>query len=221
LVTTGYADGRITLKFNKMPAASYINSTYFKAQRKVMQRDFARWESVPVQYSVDTVKPWVYLDFPSTDASPVYHTSGKAYFPLDYKFRVRVSKDIEPAAAGTGTGTSTGRLDLTIQKGASFSRTLTYLQASGAPRDLTGYTARMQIKDVYGGTLLYELTTGNGRITIDGVNGKTTLTLSAVQTAGLTFASGIYDLELVSPAATPVVTRLVEGTITVTPEVTT
>lgn len=220
VVDTDYNDGRITIKFSQMPAATYINSSYFKVQRKPIQREFSRWESVSVHYAVDTVKPWVYLDFPSTDDTPVYHTTGKDYFPLDYKYRVRVLKEVEPSATSSG-GSSTGKLNLTIQQGATFSKTLTYLQASGAPRDLTGYSAKTQIKTGVGGALIKELSTSNGGIIITGVAGQVTMFMSPSQTTALTPGTYVYDLELTSSGATPVVTRLVEGTVKVTPEVTT
>jgi Big-like domain-containing protein len=220
IVATNYKDGRVTIEFNKYPSTTYINGTYFKAHKKKMQRDYARWEPVSVLVSQDMAKPKVYLDFPSTDTTPVYHTAGKEYFPLDYKFRVRVSKDVDAAQTGSTPGAQ-GKLDLVIEQGATFRRTITYLQASGEPRDLTGYTARMQIKTAAGGTLLYELTTGNGRIVIDGPNGRISMEILDTDTSGFTWTKGVYDLEIISAEATPTVTRLVEGKVTVTPEVTT
>lgn len=94
LVTTGYNDGRVTLRFSSYPASGFINSTYFKAQRKKISREFNRWETLPAQVTTDSSRPWVYVDFPSTDATPVYHMPDKEYFPVGYKFRVRVSRDV-------------------------------------------------------------------------------------------------------------------------------
>ncbi len=62
------------------------------------------------------------------------------------------------------------------------------------------------------------LTTENGKITLGGTAGTITLNLSAVETAAITQSSLAYDLELVSAGG--VVTRLVEGQINLTPEVT-
>jgi hypothetical protein len=217
VVATSHANGRVTVKFSATPQSSFVNTTYFKAQRKKIQRTFSRWESVGVLVAADASKPWVYVDFPSTDATPVYGTVGKEYFPVDWKYRLRVLADVAPSSSSTTAGQ--GRLDLTIQKGATFDRALTYQNADGTPKNLTGYTARMQIRDSAGGLAL-ELTTENGRISIDGPNGRTTLHLTASETSAITISSGVYDLELVSAEATPTVTRLVEGKVTVTSEVT-
>lgn len=93
-----------------------------------------------------------------------------------------------------------------------------YLQFN-TPVDLAAYTARMSIKDKVGGSELLRLDTTNGRIALDNVAKTITLTISAEDTAALTFRKGSYDLELVSP--TGVVTALLAGVATVTKEVTT
>lgn len=93
-----------------------------------------------------------------------------------------------------------------------------YLQCN-TPVDLTGFTARMTIRNKVGGTELLSLTTENNRITIDTVNKKITLTLSATDTAAITWTRAVYDLEMVS--ADGVVTALLSGDISVTKEVTT
>lgn len=87
------------------------------------------------------------------------------------------------------------------------------------PVSLVGYTARMAIKDKVGGTVLLTLTTENSGIALDSTKHTITLTISAAATAALTWKSGKYDLELISP--TGVVTALLSGAVTVTKEVTT
>jgi hypothetical protein len=63
------------------------------------------------------------------------------------------------------------------------------------------------------------LTTENAGITLGGAAGTITLSATATVTAALTAPfSGVYDLELVSGGG--VVTRLLEGVATVSPEVT-
>ena len=95
-----------------------------------------------------------------------------------------------------------------------------YIQFN-TPVDLTGFTARMSIKDRVGGTELLSLTTANSRIAIDATAKVITLTISAEDTAALTFTTGVYDLEMVSGATPAVVTALLSGRVTVTKEVTT
>lgn len=87
------------------------------------------------------------------------------------------------------------------------------------PQDLTGYTARMDIKDKVGGTVLMALTSVNLRILLDNTTKTIKLDIDAADTAAITWKKGVYDLELISPSG--VVTALLFGTVSVTPEVTT
>ncbi|MBK8772131.1 MAG: hypothetical protein IPM06_17155 [Rhizobiales bacterium] len=93
-----------------------------------------------------------------------------------------------------------------------------YLQYK-TPVDLTGFTARMSIKDVVGGTELLRLDTTNARIALDNAAKTIALTISAADTAAITWLEGVYDLELVS--ATGVVSLVMSGAVTVDTEVTT
>lgn len=87
------------------------------------------------------------------------------------------------------------------------------------PVDLTGYTARMQIREkLDSASTLYELTTTLGNITIDNTLKSITLTIPAATTAGFSFTSGVYSLELVSSSGQ--VTPLIAGTVTLVKEVT-
>jgi hypothetical protein len=103
--------------------------------------------------------------------------------------------------------------DLCIQQGATFRRVITW-KADGALVNLTGYTARMQIRaTAEAATSLIELTTANNRIALGGAAGTITLTISATDTAALTAGRAVYDLELVAPDAT--VTCLIGGVVTI------
>ena len=86
------------------------------------------------------------------------------------------------------------------------------------PVDLTGATARMQIRDQIGGQVLLELTTDNGGLAITGP-GTITRTISAADTAAIAWASAVYDLEVQYPDGT--VQRYLQGAVTVIREVTT
>jgi hypothetical protein len=95
--------------------------------------------------------------------------------------------------------------DILIEQGATFSQIVTYKE-SGVAVNLTGYTARMQVRSHAGiGRSFIELTTANGRIALGGSAGTITLTISATDTAALTAGRGVYDLELVSGSG--IVTR--------------
>lgn len=88
------------------------------------------------------------------------------------------------------------------------------------PIDLTGYTARMQIKAKLADTVsILELTTDvNEGITIDVALSTITLTITAAQTALLTFKSAVFSLEMVSSGG--IVTEIMSGTLTLDKEVT-
>jgi hypothetical protein len=84
--------------------------------------------------------------------------------------------------------------------------------------NLTGYTARMQVRPDYTSqTLIVNLSVGNG-IVITGPTGAIAITINAAETATISAGTYLYDVELVAPDAT--VQRLLEGKFVVTPEVT-
>ena len=76
------------------------------------------------------------------------------------------------------------------------------------PWDLTNYTAVMTVRPFLGATTkTLEATTENGKITIQGYNGRITVNLSALDTA-LKAEPYVYDLVIYSGDE---VTRLLEG----------
>lgn len=86
------------------------------------------------------------------------------------------------------------------------------------PIDLSGYTARMQIRQKLGdSSVLLSLTTENGGITINNTFKTISITITASQTASLTFNSAVYDLELIKDG---VVTRFAQGNLILNKEVT-
>jgi hypothetical protein len=87
------------------------------------------------------------------------------------------------------------------------------------PVNMTGYSARMSIKDKVGGTLLKSLTTVGGGITLDIAACTITLNISAADTTLFDWKKAVYELEMVSPS--DIVTALLVGAVTVTKEVTT
>jgi len=111
-----------------------------------------------------------------------------------------------------------GKHDIYIEQGATWSLPLRWQTAEGVPIDVTGYTARMHIRKKLPDLLFeVELTTENGGITLGGADGAINLMLTAEQTAGMDIKGGVYDLEMVKDA---VVTRLLEGAVIISLEVT-
>lgn len=115
-----------------------------------------------------------------------------------------------------------GLYNITCQQGATFQRQVTWTDSARDAYNLTGYTARMQVRsNVTSNTIIATLSTtaGNtGTITLGGTAGTVDLLISATNTAALTAGQYVYDLELVSGGG--VVTRLLEGNFKVTAEVT-
>lgn len=109
--------------------------------------------------------------------------------------------------------------DILIEQGATFKLDLVWKDSLGAPINITGFTARMQVRQKYTDSVaLLTFTTENGAIVLGGAAGTINVTGSATLTNALTAKTGVYDLEMVS--GTGVVTRLIEGGVTITPQVT-
>jgi hypothetical protein len=112
-------------------------------------------------------------------------------------------------------------LNLTMYQGASFDYNLVWNTTEGTvttPVDLTNWSARMQMRTSYDAhEPVLSLTSGTG-ITLGGTAGSILIEATSTQTAAIGSGPYVYDLEMVSPAS--IVTRLIEGTIIVDPEVT-
>lgn len=111
-----------------------------------------------------------------------------------------------------------GIYNFTIDQGSNWNLNVIYKDANGVPINLTGYTAAMQLRENYNSDVAeLTLSTSNGGITITGNLGKLALTATASQTAALSSGFYVYDLEISSGG---VVTRIIQGQITVAGEVT-
>jgi hypothetical protein len=87
------------------------------------------------------------------------------------------------------------------------------------PWNLTNYTATMTVRPFVGAsTTTVVASTTNGRIVLDGGNGRVTVTLSDTVTGAIAAGRYAYDLVLDSGS---VVTRILEGKFIVTGAVTT
>lgn len=115
--------------------------------------------------------------------------------------------------------TTPAKIKLAIYQGATFRKRLTWKDSSSTPIDLTGCTARMQVRvKLKDETPVLSLTTENGGITLGGVDGTVDLYVSDEDTTDFTWKGGVLDLEIVHPSGD--VTRLAEGSASVSPEVT-
>lgn len=104
--------------------------------------------------------------------------------------------------------------NLAIDQGTTYSVTISVTDDTGSARNLTGYTGRAQLKRSY-----YTNTNTAFTVAIDNPSeGEIDLSLTANQTSALKAGRYVYDLELVSNTNT--VERIVEGIVTIYPEVT-
>lgn len=109
--------------------------------------------------------------------------------------------------------------DFQIEQGATLLKPIVWKDSAGAAVNLTGYTAKMQVRQSAASTdVLLELSTANSRLTITPLTGTITMIFSATLTAAIDWSRGKYDLELTSSDGT--VTRLIEGQISVSKEIT-
>lgn len=109
--------------------------------------------------------------------------------------------------------------DILVEQGATYISNLVWKDSDNVPIDLTGYTARMQFRRTKSATTaLLSATTENGYITLGGAAGTIDISIPDDITAALTVTRAVYDLELIS--STGVVTRLIEGDVEISKEVT-
>lgn len=108
-----------------------------------------------------------------------------------------------------------------IDQGADWYINFTYEQPSGTPVNITGYTAALQVRtSPLAKTTVLSLTTlTSGGITIVGASGLIQCHATAAQTNAITNGKYAYDIEITAPV-TGVVTRICQGTIEVSPQVT-
>lgn len=111
--------------------------------------------------------------------------------------------------------------DIEIEQGSVYNFDLIYKDADGAPINITGWKARMQIRQKVSSTdAVLSLSSDDGTIVLGDAAGTIKAKITAVASAALTIKTGVYDLELVPPSGEDDAFRLIEGAVTVSPEVT-
>ena len=124
-----------------------------------------------------------------------------------------------------------GKYSFIIEQGSTLNLEVQYKDSTGTPVNLSGYSAKMQIKSGYADnspttyiTLSSSLAPDSTGLNLSGSTGNTPLAsgsigiyISAVSSSAFTFNTARYDLEIVSGS---VVTRLLEGQVSLSKEVT-
>ena len=106
-------------------------------------------------------------------------------------------------------------LNQIIDQGTTFSKQITVYETDGTTiQNLTGYTVSSQLRKNYTSTAFTAINATNNSPT----NGVIVMSLTAVQTSALKSGRYVYDLQIT--AADGTVTRVIEGVITIRPEVT-
>jgi hypothetical protein len=129
---------------------------------------------------------------------------------------------------------SAGRYPIYIEQGASLDFEVQYIDSEGAPVDLSGYSARMQIRPSVTATTAYITLSSNLQADGTGLNlsgshslktptsGSIGVFISACSSSVLEFGEAVYDLELFVPydGGCDYVTRLIQGPVKLSKEVT-
>ena len=107
---------------------------------------------------------------------------------------------------------------LLIEQGATWDFAMVWKTEEGDPIDLTGCEARMQFRQTYESSVLLDLDSSSGSLTIDVSTGHIATQVSAETTAGIKGRSGVFDLEVYHPDGR--VDRVLQGQWVLSPEVT-
>ena len=112
------------------------------------------------------------------------------------------------------------RLDLTIEQGATFTYNLTWRDGTGAVKALaSGWTARLQIRETVASSTTLASLTNTAGIILASTSPNIVISMSATDTAALSFTDAVYDLELVQTSSSTVY-RVLEGKVKLSKEVT-
>ncbi len=105
--------------------------------------------------------------------------------------------------------------NLYIDQGSDFSTTITINDSDGSALDLTNYSVLAQLRKTYSSStfILFASTFDADRTT-----GKIKLTLTNIQTSSLN--SGLYVYDVLISDVNSVKTRVVEGSVNISPMVT-
>lgn len=119
-----------------------------------------------------------------------------------------------------------GKYNFVIEQGTTLDLEVAYKDSNNNPIDLTDYKGRMQIKDKIGSSTTYitlssSLESDGTGLDFGGTNGTIGIFISANSSSALDFDKAVYDLEIASGSTYPVVTRILQGNVTLDKEVTT
>jgi hypothetical protein len=114
---------------------------------------------------------------------------------------------------------SVTKVNIKIPQGTTYRHEYNYVDSDGVVIPLTGYSARCQFRDEIATVAnFYDATSAGGELVIDEPNGQVVLLVSAAASTAFIVYKGFYDIEVVAPNGD--VARIVQGKVTIDPEVT-
>ena len=127
-----------------------------------------------------------------------------------------------------------GNYNFTIEQGSTFKRTFKYKDSNGDPIELKNHDVRMDIRpNIDSSTTILEVRevgsdntspTQTGftvtSASLDAIANEINLTIDADTTASMSFDKAVYDIEIADNSTTKVVTRILQGKIKLSKEVT-
>jgi hypothetical protein len=113
-----------------------------------------------------------------------------------------------------------GQKNFEVDQNATFTFQVEYTQEDGVTHiDLTGASAKMQVRDTKGGSkLAVSLTSPSNGITIDGPNGTLNIIMTPTQTNKLFYPKSSYDVMVIDSNGNKI--KLLEGFMTLSRSVT-
>ena len=106
--------------------------------------------------------------------------------------------------------------NIPIDQGTDFNSVINVLGADGLAYDLTGYTARGQIRKSYTSSSAVSFAC---TIMSPATDGRIQLALTSTQTGGMKAGRYLFDIEIVE-TSTGAVSRVVQGQVEVNPRIT-
>jgi hypothetical protein len=104
--------------------------------------------------------------------------------------------------------------NLFVDAGANYSNIITVAATNGQALNLTGYSVASQMRKSYQSSTAYNFIA----TVYDAATGKVRLQLTSDQSSAIPAGRWLYDVEITSPSGNK--TRVVEGIVTVNPQIT-
>lgn len=195
-----------------MTAPAKIN---FKIYQGSTFNEVLRWETLLKTYVPITA---------ITKAAPVVITTATHEIPVEWRVKItNIVGMIELNSVDTYhqvTSTTTNSITINTLNSLSYKDYVSGgILEYNTPVNLSGYTARMQIRSKVGSLdSIVELTTQNAGIILNNTNKTILLQIPALTTSTFNFTNAVYSLELIASGGQ--VTTLTNGNITLVKEVT-